>query len=102
MYFGEEVGICNEEDMIQDKIIVMRFSMEEDTELFEEVMHSSVKTESAVSTESQTAMSDIQVQEQMGFDFLTRGIDVGKKMPLNSGQGSGYHNVPRTLKGGKS
>ena len=28
-----------EEDMIQDEVNVERFSMEEDTELFEEVMH---------------------------------------------------------------
>ena len=78
MYLGEEVGICNEEYIIQDKINVMRFSMEEDTELFEEVMHASVKTDSAVSIESQIAMSAVQVQGQHDLDFLTRGDDVGQ------------------------
>ena len=52
MYFRETIGVCNEEDMIQDEVSVMRFSVEEDTEPFEEVMHASVKTESAVLIES--------------------------------------------------
>ena len=47
MYSGEEIGLCNEEDMVQDEVNLMRFSVEEDTEPFEQVMHSSVKTESA-------------------------------------------------------
>ena len=99
MYLGEEVGICNEEDMIQDEINVMRFSMEEDTEPFVEVMHASIKTVSAVSIESQISMSAVQVQGQHDLDFLTRGDDVGKNMPLDSGQGSGDQNIPRAMEG---
>ena len=64
--------------MLQDEVNVMRSIMEEDTEPFEEVMHASVKTESAVSIESQIAMSAVQVQGQNDLDFLTRGDDVGK------------------------
>ena len=45
--------------MRQDEINVMRFSMGKDTEPFEEVMHASVNTESAVSIESQIAMSAV-------------------------------------------
>ena len=59
MYFGEEIGLCNEEDMIQDEVRVMRFCVEEDIEPFEEVMHSNVKIDSAVLIESQTAASDM-------------------------------------------
>ena len=51
MYLGEEMGICNEEEMIQDKINVMRSSMEEDTEPCN-MMHASVRTESAVLIEA--------------------------------------------------
>ena len=61
MYFREEIGLCNEEDIIQDEVRVMRFCIEEDIEPFEEVMHLNVKTDSAVSIENQTEMSDIQV-----------------------------------------
>ena len=68
------MGICNEEDMIQDEINVMRFSTEEDTEPFQEFMHASVKTDTAVSIESQIAMSAVQVQGQHDLDFLTRGM----------------------------
>ena len=42
-------------------------------------------------------MSDIQAQGQLDLDFLTRGDDVGKKVPLNSGQGSGDHNPLRKM-----
>ena len=53
------MGICNEEEMIQDEINVMRSSIEEDTEPCN-MMHASVRTESAVSIESQIAMSMMQ------------------------------------------
>ena len=38
-------------------------------------MHLNVKVDSTVSNESQTAVSDMQVQGQLNFDFLTRGQD---------------------------
>ena len=72
--------------------------MKEDTEPFEEVMHSSAKTESAVSIENQIAMSDVQVQGQLDLDYLTRGDLVGKKVPLNLGQETGEQNPLRTVK----
>ena len=61
--------------MIQDEVRVMRFCVEEEIEPFEEVMHLNVKVDSTVSNESQTAVSDMQVQGQLNFDFLTRGQD---------------------------
>ena len=55
MYLGEEMGICNEEEMIQDEINVMRSSVEEDTEP-SNMMHESVRTESAVLIEAKSAV----------------------------------------------
>ena len=79
MYFGEEIGLCDEEGMIQDEVRVMRFCVEEEIEPFEEVMHLNVKVDSAVANESQTAVSDMQVQGQLDFDYLTIGMLSEKK-----------------------
>ena len=66
----------------------MRSSLEEDNGPCN-MMHASVRTESAVLIEAKSAD---QVQGQMDLDFLTRGVDVGKSTPREQGKGSGDQN----------
>ena len=79
MYFGEEIGLCNEEEMIQDEVRVMRFCTGEDIQPVEGVMHLNMKADSAVGNESQTAVSDMQAQGQLDLNYLTRGDLLAKK-----------------------
>ena len=54
LYLGEELGICDEEAMIQDEMNILRSCMEEDNEPCD-TMHASVRTESALMNEAKSA-----------------------------------------------
>ena len=79
--------------MIQDENNIMRSSLEEDNDPCN-MMHASVRTESAVLIEAKSAD---QVQGQMDLDFLTRGVDVGKSKLREQGKGSGDQNSAKKV-----
>ena len=79
--------------MIQDEINIMRSSMEEDNDHCN-MMHASVRTESAVLIEAKSAD---QVQGQMDLGFSTREVDVGKSTPREQVKGSGEQNSAKKM-----
>ena len=72
LYLGEELGICDEEAMIQDEMNILRSCLEEDNDPCI-MIHASVRTESALMNGAKSADK---VQGQKDLSFSTRGVAV--------------------------